>query len=354
MLYRGADMLILDEPTAVLAPQETEQLFAVLRNMRDAGKAIVIITHKMHEVEALSDRVAILNKGRFVGDMLTKNTNAQEMTNMMVGHAVSLNIQRPEPVDPKPRIVVEGLTVRSVDGILKLDDVSFTARSGEILGIAGISGCGQKELLEAIAGLQKTEKGTIGYMEDDGSREELLGKDPLEIASMGVTLSFVPEDRLGMGLVANMDLTDNMMLRSFRKGRSIFTDRKSPRKLAQHVVEELEVVTPSVSTPVRRLSGGNVQKVLVGREIASAPTVLLTAYAVRGLDINSSYAIYDLVTQQKQKGVAVVFVGEDLDVLLELCDRILVLCGGKVSGMVEHPTSQDKNRIGLMMTKVGG
>ena len=354
VLYRGADILILDEPTAVLAPQETERLFAVLRNMRDDGKAIVIITHKMHEVEVLSDRVAILNKGRFVGDMLTKNTNAQEMTNMMVGHAVTLNIQRPEPVDPKPRVLVEGLTVKSPDGILKLDDVTFTAYSGEILGIAGISGCGQKELLESIAGLQKTDAGTIGYIEDDGTREELLGKDPLEIASMGVTLSFVPEDRLGMGLVANMDLTDNMMLRSFRKGRSLFTDRKNPRKLAQQVVEELEVVTPSVSTPVRRLSVGNVQKVLVGREIASAPTVLLTAYAVRGLDINSSYAIYDLVTKQKQRGVAVVFVGEDLDVLLELCDRILVLCGGKVSGVVEHPTPQDKNRIGLMMTKVGG
>ena len=354
VLYRGADILILDEPTAVLAPQETERLFKVLRAMRDDGKAIVIITHKMHEVEALSDRVAILNKGRFVGDMLTKNTNAQEMTNMMVGHAVSLNIHRPEPVNPKPRVVVQGLTVKSADGIVRLDDVSFTANSGEILGIAGISGCGQKELLESIAGLQKTQSGTIGYIEDNGEREELLGKDPLEIASMGVTLSFVPEDRLGMGLVANMDLTDNMMLRSFRKGRSLFTDRKSPKRLAQHVVEELEVVTPSVSTPVRKLSGGNVQKVLVGREIASAPTVLLTAYAVRGLDINSSYAIYDLVTQQKQRGVAVVFVGEDLDVLLELCDRILVLCGGKVSGVVEHPTPQDKNRIGLMMTKVGG
>ena len=256
VLYRGADILILDEPTAVLAPQETEKLFNVLRNMRDDGKAIVIITHKMHEVEALSDRVAILNKGRFVGDMLTKNTNAQEMTNMMVGHAVTLNIQRPEPVNPKPRVQVEGLSVRSPDGILKLEDVSFTANSGEILGIAGISGCGQKELLEAIAGLQKTEKGTIGYMEDDGSREELLGKDPLEIASMGVTLSFVPEDRLGMGLVANMDLTDNMMLRSFRRGRSFFTDRKSPKKLAEKVVQELEVVTPSACGKSRQGSGG--------------------------------------------------------------------------------------------------
>ena len=353
VLYRGADILILDEPTAVLVPQETERLFTVLRNMRAAGKAIVIITHKMHEVESLSDRVAILNRGRFVGDMLTKNTNAQEMTNMMVGRAVSLNIRRPEPVDPKPRIVVEGLTVRSEDGILKLDDVSFTARSGEILGIAGISGCGQKELLEAIAGLQPTEKGSICYVEDDGTKEELVGKDPLAIASMGVSLSFVPEDRLGMGLVGSMDLTDNMMLRSFRRGRSPFANRKAPRLLAEQVVKELDVNTPGVSTPVRKLSGGNVQKVLVGREISSAPTVLLTAYAVRGLDINSSYTIYDLINKQKERGVAVIYVGEDLDVLLELCDRILVLCGGKVSGIVEGKDAE-KNKIGLMMTQVGG
>ena len=353
VLYRGADILILDEPTAVLTPQETDKLFAVLRNMRDAGKAIVIITHKMHEVEDLSDRVAILRRGQFTGDMLTKKTNAQEMTNMMVGHAVELNIDRPEPVDPKPRIEVKNLTVRNAEGIVKLDDVSFTANTGEILGIAGISGCGQKELLEAIAGLQPAESGSIRYIEDDGSQDELIGKDPLKIASMGVTLSFVPEDRLGMGLVGSMDLTDNMMLRSFRKGRSLFTDRKSPRKLAEQVVQELEVNTPSISTPVRRLSGGNVQKVLVGREISFAPTVLLTAYAVRGLDINSSYTIYDLINRQKKAGVAVVYVGEDLDVLLELCDRILVLCGGKVSGIVDGRTA-DKRQVGLMMTQLGG
>ena len=353
VLYRGADILILDEPTAVLTPQETDKLFAVLRNMRDAGKAIVIITHKMHEVEALSDRVAVLRHGEFVGDMLTKDTNAQEMTNMMVGRPVILNIERPVPVDPKPRIKVQGLTVRSIDGVLKLDDVSFTANSGEILGIAGISGCGQKELLEAIAGLQPTEAGSISYINDDGSEEQLLGKDPLTISQMGVTLSFVPEDRLGMGLVGSMDLTDNMMLRSFRRGRGFFADRKTPKDLAEKVVRELEVNTPGVSTPVRRLSGGNVQKVLVGREIASAPTVLLTAYAVRGLDINSSYTIYDLINQQKKKGVAVIFVGEDLDVLLELCDRILVLCGGKVSGIVPGEGAT-KREVGMMMTKLGG
>ena len=353
VLYRGADILILDEPTAVLTPQETEKLFAVLRAMRDDGKAIVIITHKMHEVEELSDRVAILRHGQFVGDMETKKTSAQDMTNMMVGRPVTLNIERPEPVNPQPRIEVKNLTVRDAEGTLKLEDVTFTAKSGEILGIAGISGCGQKELLEAIAGLQKTESGSICYVKDDGTREELIGKDPTAIAAMGVSLSFVPEDRLGMGLVGSMDLTDNMMLRSFRKGRSWFTNRKDPKRLAENVVKELEVNTPGVSTPVRRLSGGNVQKVLVGREIAAAPTVLLTAYAVRGLDINSSYTIYDLINKQKKAGVAVVFVGEDLDVLLELCDQILVLCGGKVSGIVDGRSAQ-KPEVGMMMTRLGG
>ena len=337
VLYRGADILILDEPTAVLTPQETDKLFAVLRNMRDDNKAVVIITHKMHEVEALSDRVAILRRGQFIGDMLTKNTDAQEMTNMMVGRPVVLNIDRPEPKDPKPRIVVEDLTVRSIDGIVKLDHVSFTANTGEILGIAGISGSGQKELLEAIAGLQPTEGGSIRYVDGD-SEEELLGKDPLG---------------LGMGLVGNMDLSDNMMLRSFRRGKTPFTDRRTPKKLAETVVQELEVNTPGVTTPVRRLSGGNVQKVLVGREIAAAPTVLLTAYAVRGLDINSSYMIYDLINRQKANGVAVIYVGEDLDVLLELADRILVLCGGKVSGIVPG-RGATKRKVGLMMTKLGG
>ncbi len=353
VLYRGADILILDEPTAVLTPQETDKLFAVLRNMRDDGKAIVIITHKMHEVETLSDRVAILRNGQFIGDMPTKNTNAQEMTNMMVGHPVVLNINRPEPVNPRPRIEVKNLTVRDIEGAVKLDNVSFTAMSGEILGIAGISGSGQKELLEAIAGLQPVESGSIEYIGDDGRREQLIGKDPLAIKELGVALSFVPEDRLGMGLVGNMDIGNNMMLRSYRSGRSFFTNRRDPYKLAHQMVDFLEISTPSVETPVRRLSGGNVQKVLVGREIANAPSVLLTAYAVRGLDINSSYLIYDTINSQKMRGVAVLYVGEDLDVLLELCDRILVLCGGKVSGIVPGPGAK-KRDVGMMMTKLGG
>lgn len=354
VLYRGADILILDEPTAVLTPQETDKLFAVLRNMKNDGKAIVIITHKLHEVEELSDRVVVLRRGQFVGDVPTKNTNASEMTNMMVGRSVSLNINRPEPKSPSPRIVVEGLTVKDIDGVTKLSNVSFTANSGEILGIAGISGCGQKELLESIAGLQPVESGSITYCDPNtGEQIQLIGKDPRAISSMGVALSFVPEDRLGMGLVGNMDLSDNMMLRSYRSGKSLFANRKNPLHLAKRVVDELEVNTPGITTPVRKLSGGNVQKVLVGREIASAPTVLMTAYAVRGLDINSSYTIYDLINLQKEKGVAVIYVGEDLDVLLELCDRILILCGGKVSGIVPGKGA-DKRDVGMMMTKLGG
>ena len=353
VLYRGTDILILDEPTAVLTPQETEKLFNILRAMRDAGKAVVIITHKMNEVESLSDRVAILRKGRFVGDMLTRNTNAQEMASLLMGRPVELNIERPEPVDPKPRITVKGLTVIGEDGITKLDDVSFTANSGEILGIAGISGSGQKELLEAIAGLQPVSSGSITYYEDNGTEEELIGRDPFAIADMGITLSFVPEDRLGMGLVGNMDLSDNMLLRSYRKGKSAFVNRKDPRRLAETVVTDLSVDTPGITVPVRTLSGGNIQKVLVGREISNAPTVLLTAYAVRGLDINSSYTIYDLINRQKKKGVAVIYVGEDLDVLIELSDRILVLCGGKVSGIVDGRRTK-KSEVGLLMTKLGG
>ena len=353
VLYRGADILILDEPTAVLTPQETNQLFEVLRNMRADGKSIIIITHKLHEVMAISDRVAVLRKGEYIGDVATCDTDPQKLTDMMVGRSVTLNIDRPDPVDIKKRLEIRNLTVKSADGVKMLDNASFDVFGGEILGIAGISGSGQKELLEAIAGLQVSEEGSSisFYPEEEGSCMQLIGLSPLEIKKAGVGMSFVPEDRLGMGLVGAMGMTGNMMLRSYRKGRSIFTDRKAPKVLAEQIMDQLEVVTPGVTTPVRRLSGGNVQKVLVGREIASSPKVLMTAYAVRGLDINTSYTIYRLLNEQKQKGVAVVYVGEDLDVLLELCDRILVLCAGKVNGIVDGRTTT-KEEVGLMMTNL--
>ena len=351
VLYRGADILILDEPTAVLTPQETQKLFAVLRRMRDDGKCIIIITHKLHEVLSLSDRVSVLRKGEYVGTVNTCDTCESQLTEMMVGKKVALNIDRSEPKDPVDRLEVQHISCINRQGATVLDDISFTARSGEILGIAGIAGSGQRELLEAIAGLQKLTTGVIYYHNPKtGHVDDLRNKTPMQIRELGVRLSFVPEDRLGMGLVGNMDIVDNMMLRSYRRGKSFFLQRKEPKGLADRIIHDLEVVTPSASTPVRRLSGGNVQKVLVGREIAAAPKVLMTAYPVRGLDINSSYTIYNLLNEQKEKGTAVIFVGEDLDVLLELSDRILVIGSGRITGLVDARTAT-KEQIGLLMTK---
>lgn len=405
VLYRGANVLILDEPTAVLTPQETEKLFAVLRKMKEDGKSIIIITHKLNEVLAVSDRVAILRKGESVGEIATKDADENKLTELMVGKKVALNIERSTPENCEDRLEIKGLNLKNHDGVKVLDNVTFTAKSGEILGIAGIAGSGQKELLEAIAGLQKLESGDMifhnpkkdkpvtffhkdlhrvkelakegAFRYENGETVDFTGKTdkeikelvnagkvlfkedeiidlkdktPLQIRELGIRLSFVPEDRLGMGLVGNMDIVDNMMLRSYRKGNSVFLDRSKPGKLADEIIEELEVVTPSAHTPVRRLSGGNVQKVLVGREIASAPKVLMAAYPVRGLDINSSYTIYNLLNKQKENGAAVIFVGEDLDVLIELCDRILVIGSGKVTGIVDGRTA-NKSEIGLLMVK---
>lgn len=351
VLYRGADILILDEPTAVLTPQETEKLFNILRRMRDDGKCIIIITHKLHEVLSLSDRVAVLRKGEYVGTVNTCETNESELTEMMVGKKVELNIKRTEPHDTEERLVVKDITCLDRMGATILDNVSFVAKSGEILGIAGIAGSGQRELLESIAGLQHLTSGEILYLNPKTQEvENLRDKTPVQIRNMGVRLSFVPEDRLGMGLVGNMDIVDNMMLRSYSKGRSLFLKRKKPKDLAMKIIHDLEVVTPSAATPVRRLSGGNVQKVLVGREIASSPTVLMVAYPVRGLDINSSYMIYNLLNEQKEKGVTVIFVGEDLDVLIELCDRIVVIGSGRITGTVDARNTT-KEEIGLLMTK---
>ena len=350
VLYRGAQTLILDEPTAVLTPQETEKLFDVLRRMKEDGKSIIIITHKLHEVMALTDRVAVLRKGEYIGTVDTKTATEQSLTEMMVGKKVSLNIERTAPVNPQDRIELKNVTNLNAEGVKAIDNLSFTIRSGEILGIAGIAGSGQRELLETIAGLQRPENGEIIYYSPEGETVDLKAKTPTQIKELGVRISFVPEDRLGMGLVGNMDIIDNMMLRSYKKGNSAFLDRKDPKKLAEKIIESLEVVTPGATTPVRRLSGGNVQKVLVGREIAANPKVLMAAYPVRGLDINSSYMIYNLLTKQKENGVAVVFVGEDLDVLVELCDRIMVINSGKITGMLDGRNTT-KEEIGLLMTK---
>ena len=344
VLYRGADILILDEPTAVLTPQETEKLFAILRRMREDGKSIIIITHKLNEVLAISDRVSILRKGEYVGTVNTSETNAKELTEMMVGKKVELKINRPKTQFDKPLLEIRNLSINSDNGSRAIDDVSFYIRGGEILGVAGIEGCGQKELCEAIAGLRKIVGGQIMQ-----KGESLIGLSAKQISEKGVSMSFIPEDRLGMGLAPSFSITDNMMLKNYGEAKGPFVDRVTARKRANDLIKRLEIVTPSSETPVRRLSGGNVQKVLVGREIESGPNVIVTAYPVRGLDINSSYAIYDILNEEKLKGTGILFIGEDLDVMLALCDKIMVLCHGKVMGIV-HAEKTTKEELGLMMT----
>jgi len=344
VLYYGARVIILDEPTAVLTVQETEKLFDVLRRMKKEGHSVIIITHKLNEVLEISDRVAILRKGEYITTVDTASTNEQELTEWMVGRKVDLNIERPVVEKARPLLEIRDLTIRNDEGAVAIDRVSFYIRGGEILGVAGIAGCGQKELCEAIAGLRPIEDGMMIHKGDN-----IVGLSPKAILDKGISMSFIPEDRLGMGLAPSLSITDNMLLKNYSQAKGPFVDRKAGRADAEQVVRDLGVVTPSTETPVRQLSGGNVQKVLVGREIKAGPNVIVTAYPVRGLDINSSYAIYHILNEQKKSGVGVLFVGEDLDVMMALCDKIMVLCHGRVMGVVnaDHTT---KEELGLMMT----
>ncbi len=345
VLFYGAKILILDEPTAVLTTQEIRKLFATMRKMKERGCSIVIITHKLNEVLEISDRVAIMRKGEYITTVDTKDADEQLLTELMVGEKVELHIDRPQTDFDRPLLEIRNLTVKNDEGSVAIDDMSFYIRGGEMLGVAGISGCGQKELCEAIAGLRKIESGEINH-----KGKSLIGLPPKKIIEMGVSMSFIPEDRLGMGLAPSMSITDNMMLKTYSEGKfNPFVNRKKARERAKQLIEQLNIVTPSTETPVRRLSGGNVQKVLVGREIESSPNVIITAYPVRGLDINSSYAIYDILNEQKKNGVGILFVGEDLDVMLALCDKIMVICHGKLMGVV-HAEKATKEQLGLMMT----
>ena len=345
VLYRGSNILILDEPTAVLTPQEIEKLFVILRKMKDEGCAVIIITHKLNEVLAISDRVSILHKGHCVATVETKESSAHQLTELMVGHSVDLSINRPVSQTMYPDLLrVMSLRVRNADGINAVNNVSFSLNGGEILGVAGVAGSGQKELCETIAGLMAPSEGSITH-----AGTQIGGMSVREISERGIALSFVPEDRLGMGLIGSMGMVDNMLLKSYQKQKGFILRRKGAKIRSDHMVSRLSISTPSVYTPVRRLSGGNVQKVLLGREIDAMPDVLITAYPVRGLDIHSSMTIYQLLNEQKLSGAGVLFVGEDLDVLLELCDRIMVMCGGRSMGIV-NPKKVTKEQIGLMMT----
>ena len=348
-LSRDCRIILMDEPSATLTKKELNALFDIIRDLKKRGIAVIYISHRMEEIFEICETATVMRDGRIIGTVNVGEVSPDRIVEMMVGREVSSAYPRRDTVPGEEILRVENLCRKD-----RKQNVSFSLRKGEVLGIAGVAGSGQRELLESIAGLYPVASGHVTFYPPDGGKEkELVGLDPMKIRKSGISMSFVPEDRLGMGLVGSMGMTGNMMLRSWRKGKGLFLNRKDPEALANRIWEELGVVTPSTSFPVRRMSGGNVQKVLVGREIAQSPAVLMTAYAVRGLDINTSYTIYNLLTEQKMHGVAVVYVGEDLDVLLELCDRIVVLCGGQVSGVVDTRKT-DKREVGALMTLVRG
>ncbi|TCO74373.1 ABC transporter ATP-binding protein [Marinisporobacter balticus] len=343
-LYRGADILILDEPTAVLTPQETKELFDILRKMADRGCGIVIITHKMKEVMEIADRITVLRKGRKEGTVLKREVDEQRLTEMMIGKYASERKMKDRQVTNEVGLEIENVTIKNDKGFVAVENMSFDVKKGEIVGIAGISGNGQKELAEAIAGLREIEKGNI-KIDHEGIKE----KNPRQIIDMG--LSYVPEDRMGMGLVGNMDITDNLILKDYRKKKArkgIFIQKKKVRENAKDVIDQFEIKIENIDAPIRTLSGGNLQKILLGREILEDPKVLIAAYPVRGLDIATTEAVYDLLLEQRNRGCAVLFISEDLDYIMQLSDRIVAIEGGKVAGIVK-PDETTVEEIGMMM-----
>ncbi len=345
VLHKGAEILILDEPTAVLTPQEIEKLFDIIRNMKERGCAIIIITHKLNEVMEISDKITVLRKGQSISTVKTREVDVSDLIDMMVGKKMALSIERVKTEEVgEPLLELRNVDVMGEDKKPALKNASFVLNSGEILGVAGVAGSGQKELCEAIAGLLKLEKGDILF-----ENESLKGKKTREILKKGISIGFIPEDRLGMGLVGNMNIVQNLLLKEYRNQKGLFLKTADVTKKAERIVEELEVKTSSIYAPVQKMSGGNIQKVLLGREIDLDPKVILTAYPVRGLDIGASHKIYDLLNEQKKKGVGVLFIGEDLDVLLEISDRIMVMCGGEITGIV-NAENVDKEELGMLMT----
>ena len=344
ILYQGARILILDEPTAVLTPQETEKLFVVLRRMKENGCSIIIITHKLNEVMEISDRVAVMRKGENAGLVDTSSCTEKSLARLMLGGKFEYKVIRVAAGrSQNPVLVVKNLSSKNAYGKKSLDNINFDLYGGEILGVAGIVGSGQKELCETLTGLLRSESGEAIFQ-----GQNLLKLSPIEIKKLGVRMNFVPEDRLGMGLAAGLDITENVMMRSYSEESHFFLDRKKGSELATDIVDRYGIATPSIHNPVRQLSGGNIQKVLLGRELEMHPKFLIVAYPFRGLDVGATNNIINMLNEQKKKGVAILLIGEDIDQLCALCDRLMVIHDGSIKGIV-NPEQTTKENIGLMM-----
>lgn len=348
MLYRGCDVLIMDEPTTVLTPQEVQELFKILRFMADQGKAVVMITHKLNEVMEIADYVTVLRKGRVVGDDRIVNLDEKTLTSMMVAREVIFNEIDRENETGEVVLEVSHLDVPGDQGHMAIHDLNLDIRNGEIVAIAGVAGNGQRELVEAIAGLRKASAGEI-FLEG----KQISTFDVKRRMRLGINM--VPEDRLGMGLVPNLNVLDNVILRSYYKKeftRGIFLDYKKIRSYTQKLVDEYNVFLSDVCHPINYLSGGNLQKILLGREIDQNPRVLIASYPVRGLDVGAADAVFNILMEERKKGTSILLVLEDLDDIFRLADRVAVMYEGQVKAILDVEKT-DIDEIGALMLGAG-
>jgi len=344
LLYRGADVLILDEPTAVLTPQESDELAEILRQMTDEGKAIIFITHKLDEVMAFSDQVTVLRGGEVIATLPTAETTKEELARLMVGREVLFRIEK-EPCKAGPAVLeLEAVSAQNDKGLPALKGISLQIRRGEILGIAGVAGNGQRELAEVITGLRPATNGAIRV----GGRE-ITNCSPKEAIDAGV--SHVPGDRLGVGLIPNLPVVDNLAMKAYRRpplAVGPLLDGTAMGTFARRLVEAFKIATPSIQTKARLLSGGNQQKVVLAREIDSSGGVLVAVHPTRGLDVGATESVRRTLLEQRRQGAAILLISEDLDELMQMSDRIAVIFEGEIMGFVDADRA-DKDEIGLMM-----
>ncbi len=347
-LYRDVKLLVLDEPTAVLTPGEVEHLFKILRQMAQAGRGLVFISHKLHEVLALSDRITVLRHGRVMGEVNAQDATREMLASMMVGRPVRLAPDKP-PLDPgRARLTIRNLSVMGDRGLPALEDLNLSVREGEILGIAGVSGNGQRELAETIAGLRKP---TAGAIEVDGA--DITGHKPSSVRGAG--LAYVPEERQRDGAIGAFSVSENLILVNHNQApmsRRGFLRNGEIRQRSRQLVDEFSVATPGLDVPASNLSGGNLQKLILARELSGSPSVLVASQPTRGVDIGAAEYIHDrLIEQRGSKSVAILLISEDLDEILGLADRIAVIYEGRIVGEVGADRA-DRQQIGLMMAGV--
>ena len=343
-LYRGARILVLDEPTAVLTPQEAEQLFKTLRSMVSEGHTVVFISHKLGEVLSVADHITVLRRGVVVDTVPAAETSRRDLAEMMVGREVLFRVDRQDAAVSEIVLQIDGLTALNDKGLEALRDVSLTVRGGEILGIAGVAGNGQRELAEAIVGLRRVREGRIRVRGED-----VANRPPREVMDKGV--AYIPEDRIGSGLVVNLSVAENLILKCYREAPIcswFLLDGNAVTAHAEELVQTYDVMTPSIETRTRLLSGGNLQKLILAREISSKPDLMVAVYPTRGLDVGATEAVRRLLLEQRDSGGGILLISEDLDELRSMSDRIAVLYEGRVMGIVGSDEARVED-LGLMM-----